>query len=608
MRTLSGIVSIFLLCAATTLRQDKISDLPSYYGFGDLEVIKLDWGINELLVTDFNKDGGNDIAVVNNRKARIELLIQKEKLGPEETQLSVTKDDIDINQINALTRFDKQSVPVSEKIFSLVSGDFNSDGLIDLSYYGEPKGLYILYQKTSEGESDKGRKLSWRTKKKINIETGLQSQGALASGDLNNDGLTDIALAGRDAVFILLQKDDGTLSEPVKYPTTARVLGLKICDLNGDKINDLVLATSDTEKVIHVRFGLKTGQLGPQKQFFIEKPYAMSLFNLDGRNGDEILTIDAMSGRLICYALKAAKVQDADWPILSYPLSAGEGSTKRDLVVADFDGDGLADITISDPGAAELVFYRQIEGLGLAEPVRFPALSDIDSMSVADIDGDARNELVVLSTKEKIIGVSEYENERLSFPKPIEVKGEPVAMALGDMNSDSKMDYLYISKDPNNLRTFRIIYNGINDPPVQKDPNAPAAPAASREFALKLPKLETNPEGIKVIDADQDGLKDVIIFVPYDEPKLLRQTQAGKFSLIDFPTAQSSLIKDASMRSTTTADVDGNRQQELLIAQKNFARSLVFDQGRSWKIIDQYNAKNTENEISAVGVFNIDGI
>ena len=37
-------------------------------------------------------------------------------------------------------------------------------------------------------------------------------------------------------------------------------------DLNGDKINDLVMVTGDKDKPLSVRFGLKSGQLGPQQQ------------------------------------------------------------------------------------------------------------------------------------------------------------------------------------------------------------------------------------------------------------------------------------------------------------------------------------------------------
>ena len=54
-------------------------DLAEYYGFGEIEIVKLDWGIMGLQVADFNGDGRNDIAIVNNQKARIEILIQDRK-------------------------------------------------------------------------------------------------------------------------------------------------------------------------------------------------------------------------------------------------------------------------------------------------------------------------------------------------------------------------------------------------------------------------------------------------------------------------------------------------------------------------------------------------
>jgi hypothetical protein len=180
-----------------------------------------------------------------------------------------------------------------------------------------------------------------------------------------------------------------------------------------------------------VHFGLETGQLGPQVQFFIEKPIALELHNIDGTGGDEILTVDSRSWRLLCYEYTREKEGDGDWPILFYPLASGEGNARRDLVVGDFDGDALVDVTISAPEAAELIFYKQTVELGLSEPVRFPAFADIERLSAADIDGDGKAEMAVLSVKEKIIGISEFKEGRLSFPKPIELVGEPLPMLTG---------------------------------------------------------------------------------------------------------------------------------------------------------------------------------
>jgi hypothetical protein len=630
MRIIKPVITAILMsviCGNAKAQQADFNDISAYYGFGEMEIIKLDWGIRDLKVADFNGDGRNDIAVVNNLKSKIELLLQKESVGPAEAEVAVDPNDINVNALAPPTRFERQSIAISEKVYSMVCGDLNSDKMMDVAFYGEPRGLYVILQKAGDTEANqpairpagKPKTLSWRTKKKFNIDDGLLTSNALVCADLNNDGAADLALAGRDCVYILLQKD-GSLAEPVKYPTSAQMLGLEVGDLNGDGINDLMLVTSDSDKPLYVRFGLKTGQFGPQVQFYIERPYMLELHNVDGQAGDEILSIDAGSQRLICYKLTAEKQKDADWPILFYPLTSGEGSTKRDLVVSDLDGDGLADVTISEPGAAELVFYRQRAGLGLTEPTRFPAFSDITSLCTADINSNGKTELAVLSVKEKVIGISEFKDDRLSFPKPIDLTGEPLAMELADVDGDGSIDCVYVSRDVNDIRSLRTVYNlaATNksaERPADKGGTGSAkskgkTPKLAQKMdtatpALELKKLTSNPEGLKVVDVDQDGLQDVLVFVSYELPILVHQVRKREFEIVDSPKAQASLIKNASLRSIAVADVDGKAGKELLVAEKNFARSLVFSDTGTWTIIDQYNAKSTENQISAVAAFDI---
>ena len=594
-KTIFAIVFTGIILCNLNAQQADPDDISEYYGFEEIEIVKLDWGIKDLLVADFNGDGRKDIALTNNRRARIELLLQKESMGPGEKDFAIDPNDININAITPPTRFEQQSIAVSQKLHSLVCGDLNSDGRKDLAFYGEPKALYVLLQKADEAKSGKPKSLNWPTRKKINIDDGLPTSNALVCADLNNDGADDLALAGRDSIYIIVQAEDGSLAEPVKYPTTAQTLGVEIGDLNGDKINDLILVTNDMEKPLHVRFGLDTGQLGPQLQFSTERPFALMLRNIDRANGDEVLSVDSLSGRLICYQLAVENRKDADWPILFYPLASGQEDTKRDLALGDVDGDGLADVMISDPGAAELILYKQKAGAGLAEPVRFPAFADITNLSAVDIDADGKSELGVLSLKEKVIGISEFEDDRLSFPKPVDVTGEPVAMELADVDGDGNIDCLYVSRSDDDLRTLRAVYD-----------LAASEKAGRDELALELKKLTSNPDGIKVLDVDQDGLPDVLIFVSYEPPILVRQVEKNKFEVVDSPKAQSSLIKDANLRSISVANVDGKAGDELLVAQKNFARSLVFSEGQTWNVIDQYNAKSTENQILAVAAFNLD--
>ncbi len=598
-KALFPIVLAGIVAAGVHAQPANPGDISEYYGFKEMEIVKLDWGVGSLRIADFNGDGRKDMAIVNDRKAKIELLIQKETVGPGEKDIAVDPNDIDVNAIVPPTRFASHSIPVSQKQYNLVCGDLNSDGLADLAFYGEPRGLYVILQRAGQAKEGEPKTPSWHAREKIKIDDGLATGNGLVCADLSHDGADDLAVAAQDGVYIVEQKKDGSLAEPVKYPSLAQILGIEARDLNGDSINDLIIVTSDMEKPLHVRFGLKTGALGPQRQFFIERPVALILENIDEKAGDEILMVDGVSGRLLCYKLSAESPAEADWPILSYPLASGQESEKRDLVAGDFDGDGLADVTISDPGAAELIFYKQTAGLGLAEPVRFPAFSDIASLSALDIDNDGKTELAALSIKEKVIGLSKFENDRLSFPQPLDVTGEPLAMELADIDHDGTADCIYISRNDKDVRTLKAIYNLA----AAKKPEADSA----QGDLLVLEKLKANPDGLKVLDVDQDGLQDVLIFVSYESPILVRQTQKNEFEIIDSPDAQASLIKDAGLRSIALADVDGKAGQELLVAQKNFARSLVLSEGRTWSVIDQYNAKSTENQISAVAAFHIDG-
>ncbi len=589
------------------------NDLSDYYGFGPMEVIKLDWGVGAMRVADLNGDGRNDIIAANNRRAKIEIFIQKEGIGPAKQDVTVAPEDVEVNAINPPTRFDSQPLPVSERIYSLIVGDLNSDGMIDLAYYGDPKGVYVVLQKAQENPVDDKTELSWRMRKKITIDDGLLTPYALVCADFNNDGLDDLALAARDTIYLVVQKTDGTLAEPVKYPSTSAIKAIKAADLDGDNIEDLLMLTDTVERPISVRFGSANGQLGPQQQFLCETPWAMELFDIDKSGTDEMLMVDSVSGRLLCYELVAGQDTEGDWPILFYPLPAGEGASKRDLAAGDFDGDGLTDIVISDPGAAELIFYRQLADIGLAEPKRFPAFSDITGMSAADIDNDGKTELAALSVKEKIIGISRFESDRLTFPKPLDVIDEPVAMALADVDADSRIDCVYIARDTNDVRLLRVLYDVASysdlDNTMLAKEELELLEHRSNGSALKLEKLLSNPDGIRVLDADRDGLLDVLIFDKYNPPPLFaRQVEKGRFELVDSSRAQSSLIKDATPASIAVADIDKTEGAELLVAQNNFARSLVFEDSRIWRVLDQYNAKSTENSISAVAAFYLSGL
>ena len=119
-KAIFAIIIMSMISGNLNAQQVDSENISEYYGFEEIEIIKLDWGIKDLRVADFNGDGRKDIALTNNRRARIEILFQKEAIGPGKKEFAIDPNDIDVNAINPPTRFEQQSIAVSQKLHNLV--------------------------------------------------------------------------------------------------------------------------------------------------------------------------------------------------------------------------------------------------------------------------------------------------------------------------------------------------------------------------------------------------------------------------------------------------------------------------------------------------------
>ena len=589
MRLNAGMARAFGLAAAALALLGAGDDarLADYFGFLPLEVYKLDSRISNLIVRDLDGDKADDIAVINNARSRIDLLLTTKKPG--EPDAAPARDEVNATPNDRRMR--PGNVPVNREVVSLQAGDFNGDGRPDLAYYGTPAGIEILY---NQGDGRFG------DARKINTGEAIEASGALSVGDLDRDGRDDLALITKDEILLIYQREKGKLSEIERLPhTLGNPRMVKVVDLDGDGIADLAMLDGGVDDPIRVRFGSDKGKHGPEARFFVEPLRAYTFGQVDAKAGAEVLTIENQTGRTRVLTLGTVDDEAARGRLGFYPLPSG-GEQGRSLDLGDLDGDGLADVVATDPTRAQFVVHRQSGRSGLGEGKTYPGLVGGGPIKLADLDGDGKAEVYVVSEKEKQLGRSVFQDGRLTFPVPLPTTGDPVALAVADLDGDKTPEILYVTydgpkgaggKDVFTLRALAREKSGTFVP-FRWGPSD----------SVPLPGLGGIPPAITAVDVNRDGLPDLLVFDVYGPPTLL----IGRPGEPPTPAAGGlGPLAGVTPAGLSVAKMDG--QQALIVAQQTFARKLLLDKGGHWAVQDQFDSGRTSAKVGGAAVIDTDG-
>lgn len=560
--------------------------LADYFGFLPLEVYKLDSRIGNLLLKDLDGDKTLDVIAVNNGRSRIDLLLSGKKGDGEPSPRVLTNET---NEVPSDRRMRLVSLPVNKDVGSLQVGDFNGDGKSDLAFYGTPAELVILFNQ------GKGR---FGDPKRINTGEAVESANALTVGDLDRDGRDDLALLGANEVVAIYQGEGGKLGEPVRLPHTAgnpRIV--KALDLDGDGGDDLLILDGGSDDPIRVRFAADGGKLGPEQRFFVETPKAIGFAQLDGKGGSEVLTIEGQSGRAKVLTLDDVEEDELGTRgrLIFYPLPQGS-ARGRSLALGDLDGDDKLDVVVTDPANAQFLVYRQDGKSGLGAGQSFPGLVGGRTVRMADFDGDKKAEVVVLSEQEKQIGRSVLADGRLSFPTPLPLSGEPVAMDVADLDGDKTPEVLYVARTPaEGSDTYAL--RG-----VKRDKAGTYFPFRwGQEDNVPLRGLTSAPPALQVLDVNRDGQADVLVFNAFGPPLLL----LGRAAESPAPAGGGlGPLANASPSGLSLMDLNG---PALIVAQNTFARNLFLDKEGRWEVKDQYNTGRGSAQIQGAAALDTDG-
>ena len=550
-------------------------DLARHFGFGALQMYKIEQGISLLRLADLNHDSRVDAVLWNGQKSRLEFFYQPAPDAPA-TPLQPANEP---NQIANVGPLRNETLSVPYRVASIEVGDVNGDGRRDLVLFGEPKDVVVL-----PGLKDGG----FGPLEPMRAPEGNPRPGCLAVADFDGDKRTDVALLGEEQLLVFAQNDDGRLGKPTRIGHAIKqTLAIMTGDLNRDGCADLIIGADSDEYGFHVLLGAPGRGLGAIRP--IRAPKSRSMTMRPGASGDHLLAIEAATGRLVEYSWRTAGESAARWPMTLHSYPTASRGRQRPVAIGDLNGDGMSDVVAVDADGAQLMMF--LAGADGLEPgVAFPGLVKTLDVVIGDVDGDQRDEVVSVSREERMIGVSRYKDGRLSFPEAYPSDGVPLVVGMGHRSTDGRGHALaYVSTDTqvpgSDERTTAITVV-----------DAETRSVASR-FAIE--SLPDDPSGLRWADANQDGRNDLLLFVRFAPLRVYLQGDDGAFAAFDGPATRSGLTKEAALEDYALADVTGDGKPEVLLAQKTLGRALAIREGQ-WTVVEQFNAESSDAQLKGL--------
>lgn len=584
-----ALLAILLASSPRALAQSSATggnQISDHFGFDGVDAIKVDKKGGPLTVADLDSDGRNDLIAINNRNSRIDLLYQK--VGAKATdEVPPTSS---INEIPQHWRFRRVEVPVSEEVGAVLPFDFDGDKRMDL-ILSTATGKIVFMRQSAPGVFEVVRKHTVK---------GLSPQrdALLISNLLGDDKPELVGIAnGRIHVWSFSGSDLGT---PVEIASGGGNLVAALAgDLEGDGTNDLIGILPDDPAPIRAWFGSKqdgVAALGPQTRFEMPPLRDADIVSIPGQKGSALAVVEKPSKRV-------ALLRVADEPIteggdreasLQTWAFTDTANRNRDTAIADINGDGLPDLLATNTEANAVSIFQQVPGRGFVGMQNSPAYSDLDFVVAGDVDGNGRAEVFVSSEKEGVVGRTTFVNDGLEFPQTMPLSGGNVPTALGLVNLDGRNWVAVIGKDG---RNYSIELQ-------------PADGSTAGKVSIPLGALSRAPDTIMALDADQDGLTDLLLFTPDKPMTMLRHETPKDGDAKDAPPsfktleskdmAQFGLAQAANAKNTARADIDGDGRAELLVADRNFVRALRFDSKTGWQVVEQINAPRGDTKFSSI--------
>lgn len=339
-----------------------------------------------------------------------------------------------------------KSIWVGSRPGVVAISDLNDDGLNDVllatTYYFDPLNdfcLFIFYQDTTG---------SLKVPIKLRYASSYHPRVCISVADLNNDQKKDIVLGRADSIFIFYQNLSGTFNPLVRHYSGIDVDAMETGDLNNDGLADIAVAHwNDT----FIRIFYQDTVLGltsityPQVQSGWDELEVGDITN-DGLN-DLVFLTQQTPGAVYIYKQKPSGILDT--AISFRPTSNALSASYRGFDIGDVSNDGINDLAFSNgtnwPDSYIYLYIQDTAAGVLKFPDSLQSYDQPQPVEIADLNCDGRNEIITANGGFHCFSVFEQDSLNrykppLLFYLPYASSYEPQGLCVGDINNDGKKD------------------------------------------------------------------------------------------------------------------------------------------------------------------------
>ncbi len=269
----------------------------------------------------------------------------------------------------------------------------------------------------------------------------------------------------------------------------------------------------------------------------------------------QYLSVTNLAAQLTAYSAKPFIVTLAGNILFASKVDFATGSTPMSISIGDIDGNGKSDLVVANYDGNTISVLRNTSTSGnvsFAAKADFATGSHPRSANIGDIDGDGKADLAVANGSSNTVSVlrntSTSGNVSFADKADFATGSVPFSVSIGDIDGDGKADLALANYDGNTISVLRN-----------------TSSSGSLSFAAKADfTTGSSPRSVSIGDIDGDGKADLAVANSGSNTvSVLRNTSA--FGNVSF-AAKADFATGSTPYSVSIGDIDGDSKADLAVA------------------------------------------